>query len=78
MGTRAGFVGDDEDVYVVLESGIRDIYGEVRNSLDFHRSQEGGGEVSTLSSAARPRGFLGSLTPCRPRSASRSSRATSS
>jgi Tfp pilus assembly PilM family ATPase len=30
----------------VLENGIRDISGEVRNSLDFHRSQEGGGEVS--------------------------------
>jgi Tfp pilus assembly PilM family ATPase len=30
----------------VLEGGIREIYGEVRNSLDFHRSQEGGGEVS--------------------------------
>jgi type IV pilus assembly protein PilM len=30
----------------VLENGIRDISGEVRNSLDFHRSQDGGGEVS--------------------------------
>ena len=42
-------------MYVVLESGIRDIYGEVRNSLDFHRSQEGGGEVShvVLSGAAQ-------------------------
>ena len=39
----------------MLESGIRDIYGEVRNSLDFHRSQEGGGEVShvVLSGAAQ-------------------------
>jgi type IV pilus assembly protein PilM len=36
----------DADVLTVLESGIRDISGEVRNSLDFHRSQEGGGEVS--------------------------------
>jgi type IV pilus assembly protein PilM len=46
---------DDEDVYGVLESGIRDIYGEVRNSLDFHRSQEGGGDVSqvVLSGAAQ-------------------------
>ena len=32
----------------VIESGIRDISGEVRNSLDFHRSQEGGGEVSHI------------------------------
>ena len=39
----------------MLESGIRDIYGEVRNSLDFHRSQEGGGDVShvVLSGAAQ-------------------------
>jgi Tfp pilus assembly PilM family ATPase len=36
----------DMDVWTVLENGIRDISGEVRNSLDFHRSQEGGGEVS--------------------------------
>jgi type IV pilus assembly protein PilM len=36
----------DTDLRAVLESGIRDISGEVRNSLDFHRSQEGGGEVS--------------------------------
>ncbi len=36
----------DADVLTVLENGIRDISGEVRNSLDFHRSQEGGGEVS--------------------------------
>jgi type IV pilus assembly protein PilM len=36
----------DEDVRLVLENGIRDISGEVRNSLDFHRSQEGGGDVS--------------------------------
>jgi type IV pilus assembly protein PilM len=34
------------DLWTVLENGIRDISGEVRNSLDFHRSQEGGGEVS--------------------------------
>jgi type IV pilus assembly protein PilM len=36
------------DVRVVLENGIREIAGEVRNSLDFHRSQEGGGEVSRV------------------------------
>jgi type IV pilus assembly protein PilM len=42
------------DVWNVLDGGIRDISGEVRNSLDFHRSQEGGGEVSyvVLSGAA--------------------------
>jgi type IV pilus assembly protein PilM len=38
--------GADADLMTVIENGIRDISGEVRNSLDFHRSQEGGGEVS--------------------------------
>ena len=44
----------DADVRAVLENGIREIAGEVRNSLDFHRSQEGGGEVAlvVLSGAA--------------------------
>jgi type IV pilus assembly protein PilM len=32
----------------VLENGIRTIAGEVRNSLDFHRSQEGGADVSRV------------------------------
>lgn len=43
-----------EDVWTVLDNGIREISGEVRNSLDFHRSQDGGGEVShvILSGAA--------------------------
>jgi type IV pilus assembly protein PilM len=45
----------DADLRTVLENGIRDISGEVRNSLDFHRSQEGGGEVShvVMSGAAQ-------------------------
>jgi type IV pilus assembly protein PilM len=45
----------DADLWTVLESGIRDISGEVRNSLDFHRSQDGGGEVShvVMSGAAQ-------------------------
>jgi type IV pilus assembly protein PilM len=38
----------DAEVLSVIENGIRDISGEVRNSLDFHRSQEGGGEVSYI------------------------------
>jgi type IV pilus assembly protein PilM len=44
----------DADLWDVLETGIRELSGEVRNSLDFHRSQEGGGEVShvVLSGAA--------------------------
>jgi len=46
--------GVDADVWNVVENGIRELSGEVRNSLDFHRSQEGGGEVSrvVLSGAA--------------------------
>jgi type IV pilus assembly protein PilM len=36
----------DAEARIVLENGIREISGEVRNSLDFHRSQEGGGDIS--------------------------------
>lgn len=36
------------DVRPLLVAGVREIAGEVRNSLDFHRSQDGGGEVSTV------------------------------
>ncbi len=45
----------DADVLMVLENGVREISGEVRNSLDFHRSQDGGGEVAhvVLSGAAQ-------------------------
>ena len=44
----------NDDVRTVLQNGIREIAGEVRNSLEFHRSQEGGGEVAlvVLSGAA--------------------------
>jgi type IV pilus assembly protein PilM len=54
-GTPAAAAASSEDLVAVLENGIRDISGEVRNSLDFHRSQDGGGEVShiVLSGAAR-------------------------
>jgi type IV pilus assembly protein PilM len=38
----------EAEVRIAIENGIRDISGEVRNSLDFHRSQEGGGEVSHI------------------------------
>jgi type IV pilus assembly protein PilM len=38
-------VASTADVRGILENGIREIAGEVRNSLDFHRSQDGGGEV---------------------------------
>ncbi|HEX3693531.1 MAG TPA: type IV pilus assembly protein PilM [Solirubrobacteraceae bacterium] len=36
------------DVRPVLVAGVREIAGEVRNSLDFHRSQGGGGEVGSV------------------------------
>ncbi len=44
----APVAGGDPEVRMVLENGIREIVGEVRNSLDFHRSQEGGGEVRSV------------------------------
>ncbi len=44
--TEADAAEVDADARRVLENGVREISGEVRNSLDFHRSQEGGGEVS--------------------------------
>ena len=56
--------GADTELASVLEGGIREISGEVRNSLDFHRSQEGGGEVShvVLSGSAQDiPGFAESL-----------------
>jgi type IV pilus assembly protein PilM len=52
------------DVRPVLVSGVREIASEVRNSLDFHRSQGGGDEVSTvvLSGAAlQIAGFVDAL-----------------
>jgi type IV pilus assembly protein PilM len=47
-------LASEDDVRVVLENGVREIAGEVRNSLDFHRSQDAGGEVKlvVLSGAA--------------------------
>jgi type IV pilus assembly protein PilM len=52
---EVGPEASDADVLTVLENGVREISGEVRNSLDFHRSQDGGGEVShvVLSGAAQ-------------------------
>jgi type IV pilus assembly protein PilM len=52
------------DVRPVLSSGVREIAGEVRNSLDFHRSQDGGGEVSSIvlsGSALQITGFARAL-----------------
>src|SRR6185437_12272365 len=36
----------DADIRSVLENGIREISGELRNSLDCHRGQDEGGQVS--------------------------------
>jgi type IV pilus assembly protein PilM len=47
-GVSSTVDGPDAEVAAILENGIRDISGEVRNSLDFHRSQDGGGEVSHI------------------------------
>ncbi len=52
------------DVRPVLSSGVREIAGEIRNSLDFHRSQDGGGEVSSIvlsGSALQISGFARAL-----------------
>jgi type IV pilus assembly protein PilM len=52
------------DVRPVLTAGVREIAGEVRNSLDFHRSQDGGGEVSSVvlsGPALEISGFAGAL-----------------
>src|SRR5947208_5399591 len=49
----------DAEVRDVLETGIREISGEVRNSLDFHRSQDGGGEVSRVVLSGAAQGIAG-------------------
>ena len=54
----------DPQVRMVLENGIHEIVGEVRNSLDFHRSQEGGGDVQSVvlsGPALEMRGFSEAL-----------------
>jgi type IV pilus assembly protein PilM len=38
-----------DDVRAVLENGVRELTGEIRNSLDFHRTQEQGGEIAYVS-----------------------------
>jgi type IV pilus assembly protein PilM len=39
----------DADIRSVLENGVRELTDEIRNSLDFHRAQEHGAEISYLS-----------------------------
>jgi type IV pilus assembly protein PilM len=41
-------VEDLSDVRLVLESGVRDIAGEVRNTLDFYQAQEHGAPVAVV------------------------------
>jgi type IV pilus assembly protein PilM len=38
-----------DDIRLVLENGVRELAGEIRNSLDFHRAQEQGAEISHVS-----------------------------
>jgi type IV pilus assembly protein PilM len=49
----------DEDIRAVIENGIREIAGEVRNSLDFHRSQEPASEVAHVSLSGAALGING-------------------
>ena len=49
----------DEDIRGVIENGVREIAGEVRNSLDFHRSQEPAGEVAHVSLSGAALGING-------------------
>jgi type IV pilus assembly protein PilM len=39
----------DADIRSVLEGSVREISGEIRNSLDFHRTQDQGGDVAHVS-----------------------------
>jgi Tfp pilus assembly PilM family ATPase len=39
----------DADIRSVLENGVRELTDEIRNSLDFHRAQDHGAEISYLS-----------------------------
>jgi type IV pilus assembly protein PilM len=48
VAQQAPEAASDADVRMVIERGVHDIAGEVRNSLDFHRSQDGGGEVTRV------------------------------
>jgi type IV pilus assembly protein PilM len=38
-----------DDIRLVLENGVRELANEIRNSLDFHRAQEQGAEISHVS-----------------------------
>jgi type IV pilus assembly protein PilM len=42
-------VRSDADIRSVLENGVRELTDEIRNSLDFHRAQDHGAEISYLS-----------------------------
>lgn len=52
------------EVRTVIAGGLREIAGEVRNSLDFHRAQESGGSVDRVvvsGAALEINGFTGAL-----------------
>jgi type IV pilus assembly protein PilM len=42
-------VPSDADIRSVLENGVRELTNEIRNSLDFHRAQDHGAEISYVS-----------------------------
>jgi type IV pilus assembly protein PilM len=42
-------VPSDADIRSVLENGVRELTNEIRNSLDFHRAQDHGAEISFVS-----------------------------
>ncbi len=53
-----------DDIRLVLDNGVRELAGEIRNSVDFHRAQEQGAEIShvAISGAALDLpGFAGAL-----------------
>jgi type IV pilus assembly protein PilM len=55
---------EDQDVRLVLEHGVREIAAEVRHSLDFYDSQDGGGAVAAAvisGSALEIEGFAAAL-----------------
>ncbi len=55
---------EPDEAETLLRGGIREIAGEIRNSLDFHRAQESGGEIDKVvlsGSALGIPGFAGAL-----------------
>lgn len=61
---EAGGAAEQEEAEALLRGGIGEIAGEIRNSLDFHRAQESGGEIDEVvlsGSALTITGFAAAL-----------------